>query len=77
MHVHLVADHGLRGILRVELVVGLTVVEYQLERTAEETAGRVEIIDRHRGCLDLLEAVDVEAAGLVENVGDFDRFGRG
>jgi hypothetical protein len=59
--------------LGIELVVRLAVVEDELDRTPEQSACLVDLVDRHRGRLDLLEAIDVQAARGIEDVGHLDR----
>ena len=50
-HLHLVLRQRLRGVLRVELVVRLGIVEMQLERPAQEAAGGIDLVDRHGDAL--------------------------
>ena len=72
-HHALVLDQRLGDVLRVVLTVGLGVVEHQLQRPAQQAAGGVDLVHRHRRRLNLLQAVDVEDAGAVEDVADLDR----
>ena len=60
------ADQLLR-VLGVERDVGLAVVLVELDLAAEQAAGRVEFLDRHRGRHHDRLAVDVENAGIVLN----------
>ena len=60
------------GVLGIELHVGLRIVLDQPYLLAEQAAGRVDLLDRELAGLGHRRAVDVEAAGLVEDAGDDD-----
>ena len=72
-HRALVLDQCLGDVLGVVLAVGLGIVEHELQRPAQQAAGGVDLVHSHRRRLNLLQAVDVEDAGAVEDVADLDR----
>ncbi|MCY1525615.1 hypothetical protein D9M68_605990 [compost metagenome] len=74
--VGLVADESLGRVLRIEPVAGLRVVETDLHLPAQQAARRINFVGRHGYRLDLLQAVVVQDAGLVQQVGHLDRLGR-
>ena len=70
-----ILGRGLGRELRVELDVRLRIVVDQLDRPAEQAAGRVDLLDRETRGGDHRLAVDVEPARGVVDAHDLDRVG--
>ena len=64
---HLVLQDELRGVLGVELIVGLGVELDQPERPAQDAAVRVDVVDRESGAVDHRQAVDVDRPRRIQN----------
>ena len=62
------------AVFMIVMVVGLGIVEMQLQRPTKQATGGIYLVYRHRHARNLLKAVNVEHAGLIENIADADRF---
>jgi hypothetical protein len=75
-HRDLVFERRLLGELRIELHARLRIITDQLDRPAEQTAGRVGLLDGEGQRIDHRLAIDVEPAREVMEAADQDRVRR-